>query len=162
FPREDVDMWSFRATKGQPIRCEVHAARLGSPLDARLEILDGRGQVLAESDGYGDPVLHFLPPQDGEYQVRIRDTQKQGGQAYVYRLTITAGPHVDHFYPLGSKRGSTVPLEVAGQGLPDTRVDVTLPNVPDNEYLHRLIIAGHKSNALLLDMDDLPEYREGE
>jgi hypothetical protein len=164
FPREDVDLWSFRASKGQPIRCDVHAARLGSPLDARLEILDERGQVLAESDGSGgpDPALHFLPPQDGEYQVRIRDTQNQGGQAYVYRLTITTGPHVDHFYPLGGKRGSKVSLEIDGQGLPNARVEVTLPNVPDNEYLHRFVVAGQKSNALLLDMDDLPEYLEGE
>jgi len=36
FPREDVDVWSFSARKGQTISCEVHAARLGSPLDAFL------------------------------------------------------------------------------------------------------------------------------
>src|SRR5262249_22565784 len=31
FPREDVDVWSFSARKGQSITCEVQAARLGSP-----------------------------------------------------------------------------------------------------------------------------------
>src|SRR5581483_490666 len=30
FPREDVDLWSFSAKRGQTIRCEVVAARLGS------------------------------------------------------------------------------------------------------------------------------------
>src|SRR5947209_7398496 len=40
FPREDVDLWSFRAKKGQIVVCEVYAARLGSPLDARLDVLD--------------------------------------------------------------------------------------------------------------------------
>jgi hypothetical protein len=160
FPREDVDVWTFPAAKGQAVRCEVHAARLGSPLDARLEVLDARGVVLAENDDHfgPDPLVRFVAPQDGEYQVRIRDTQDQGGQAYVYRLTITAGPHVERFFPLGGKRGSTVLLEVGGQGLPDASVSVTLPDNPGSEYLHHLTTAGQKTNGLLLDVDDLPEF----
>ena len=50
FPREDVDIWTFAAKKGQSVWCEVHAARLGSPLEARLEIRDAQGRRLAESD----------------------------------------------------------------------------------------------------------------
>ena len=42
FPREDIDIWTFPAKKGQTIRCEVHAARLGSPLDAAVVTLDGK------------------------------------------------------------------------------------------------------------------------
>src|SRR5262249_35126763 len=37
FPREDIDVWAIDARKGQTITAEVQAARLGSPLDARLE-----------------------------------------------------------------------------------------------------------------------------
>jgi Bacterial pre-peptidase C-terminal domain len=160
FPREDVDLWTFHATKGQTVLCEVEAARLGSPLDARLEVLDARGQVLAENDDYygADPRLRFVAPADGDYQVRIRDTQNQGGQAYVYRLTLTSGPHVDHFYPLGGRRGSNIKLEIAGQGLPEPHHTVTLPADIGDSFPHRLVIAGAKSNVLWLDVDDLPEH----
>jgi hypothetical protein len=164
FPREDVDLWTFNVKKGQAVLCEVQAARLGSPLDAHLEVLNGRGQTIAENDGgYGpDPMLRFIAPEDGEYQVRIRDTKNEGGQAYVYRLTITAGPHVDHFYPLGGKRGSKIQLEVAGQALPEGRLEVAIPNVPGAEYLHQFAIGQQKTNGILLDVDDLPEYLEGD
>ena len=164
FPRENVDVWRFHAAKGQTVLCAVDAARLGSPLDARLDVLDARGQVLAENhDSQGaDPRLRFVAPADGDYQVRVRDTQNQGGQAYVYRLTLASGPHVDSFYPLGGKGGSKVTLEVAGQGMPAPRVDVVLPAAPGAEYLHHIAIGGQKTNGLLLDVDDLPEYLEGD
>jgi hypothetical protein len=127
-------------------------------------VLDARGQVIAEGDGlHGpDPQVRFIAPADGEYQVRIRDAKNEGGQAYVYRLTITAGPHLDHFYPLGGKRGSKVSLEIAGQALSQARVEVTIPNAPGGEHLHHLNVAGQKTNGLLLDVDDLPEYLEGD
>src|SRR5262249_39082826 len=75
FPRENVDIWSVTARKGQTIACEVNAARLGSPLDSRLEVRDPRGRVIAENDDYfgADSFLRFTAPSDGKYQVRIHD-----------------------------------------------------------------------------------------
>ncbi len=163
-PRENVDVWTFAAAKGQPIRCEVHAARLGSPLDARLEVLGPGGRPIAENDdAFGaDPAISFVAPEGGEYQVRIRDTQNQGGQAYVYRLTITSGPHVDSYFPLGGRRGSEVKLELHGQGLSALTADVRLPDQAGETYLVRPTIGGRQGNGLLLDVDELPEYREGD
>ena len=40
FPRGNVDDWSFALRKGQTVTCEVNAARLGSPLDARVIAVD--------------------------------------------------------------------------------------------------------------------------
>jgi hypothetical protein len=163
FPREDVDVWSFRAGKGQTIHCEVHAARLGSPLDARLEVRDPQGRRLTESDGHrADPLLRFTAPADGDYQVHIHDVRFQGGQAYVYRLTITADPHVDYFYPLGGKRGSTIKVEAAGQALSASPVEVVLPANPSPEQIHRMMIEGKRTNEIRLELDDLPEYLEAE
>ncbi len=45
FPREDVDVWQFQAVAGQSYTCEVMSARLGLPLDSRLEIR-GPGGIL--------------------------------------------------------------------------------------------------------------------
>src|SRR5581483_1103629 len=101
--REDVDVWSFEAKKGQSVTARVLANRIGSPLDAKLEILDARGKVLAENDDAlgSDPGLRFVAPADGRYQVRIQDVNMRGGQAYVYRLTLTSDPFIDRVYPLG-------------------------------------------------------------
>jgi hypothetical protein len=159
FPRENVDIWTFQAKKGQAITCEVHAARLGSPLDARLEIRDASGQRLAENEHSrgGDPLAKFIAPADGEYQVRIHDVRFQGGQAYVYRLTITADPYVERFFPLGGKRGSTIKLELAGQDVPKSIV-VKLPDVPGSDYLYLALLGAGSRTGLLLELDDLPEY----
>ncbi|HZT81169.1 MAG TPA: PPC domain-containing protein, partial [Gemmataceae bacterium] len=162
FPREDVDAWTFAATKGQTWTCEVNAARLGSPLDARLEVIGPDGRRLAEKVADGtDPRLRFTAPSDGKYSVRIHDVSFRGGQAYVYRLTITAGPHVDHTYPLGGRRGSTTPFELSGQGLPP-RVTIPLPADGPADYSTRLDVGGSASNSFLLDLDDLPEYLDGQ
>jgi hypothetical protein len=164
FPREDVDIWTFTARKGQAIRCEVNALRLGSPLDAHLEVLGPEGRRLAElgSVAGADPILTFTAPQDGKYQVRIRDIRMQGGQAYVYRLTITAGPAMKRVYPLGGRRGHKTLFELTGQGLPPGPVEIALPQDGPRDYVHRLTVGNQQTAGFLLDLDDLEEFRETE
>jgi hypothetical protein len=164
FPREDVDLWTFAAKKGQVVRCEVHAARLGSPLDAHLEILDAGGRRLAESTAAAgaDPVIYFTAPADGKYQARIHDIQMHGGQAYVYRLALSAEPHVARTYPLGGRRGRKTAFELTGLGLPAGPVEIALPADGPRDYLHRLPAGGKLTDGFLLDLDDLEEYREAE
>jgi hypothetical protein len=164
FPREDVDVWTFAARKGQTIHCEVNAARLGSPLDSVLEVLGPDGRRIAENDDtFGaDSCIRFTAPADGRYQVRIRDANFHGGPAYVYRLTLTGDPWVDRAYPLGGRRGSKGRFELTGQGLPAGPVDINLPAGGPSDYFHRLDVGGRLSNPFLLDLDDLPEYLEAE
>jgi hypothetical protein len=164
FPRENVDIWSFVVRKGQTVCCEVNAARLGSPLDSRLEVRDPAGQVIAENDDtFGaDSFVRFTAAVDGTYQVRIHDINYRGGQAYVYRLTLTADPHVDRVYPLGGRRGSKVKFEVTGQGLPKEPVEIVLPEAGGSPLAQRLNLGGRLTNHFLLDLDDLPEYLETE
>jgi hypothetical protein len=163
FPRENVDVWSFHAYKGQSISCEVYAARLGSPLDSRLEVRDPRGRRIAENDdAFGaDSFVRFTAPADGTYQVRIHDISFRGGQAFVYRLTLTADPWVDRVYPLGGRRGSKTRFELAGQGLPTGPVDIRLP-AGGRDDVHRLAVAGKLTNPFPIELDDLPEYLEKE
>jgi hypothetical protein len=164
FPRENVDIWAFTARKGQTIACEVNAARLGSPLDSRLEVRDPRGKVIAENDDYfgADSFVGFTAPADGTYQVRIHDINIRGGPAYVYRLTLTAGPHVDRAYPLGGRRGSKLKLKLTGQGLPQQPVELDLPASGPTAYAHRFAVGSQLTNPVLLDLDNLPEYVETE
>ncbi|MCI0680843.1 MAG: PPC domain-containing protein [Gemmataceae bacterium] len=163
FPREDVDVWTFTATKGQGVWCEVNAARLGSPLTARLELRDSQGRRQIENNDAGgpDPRLRFVAPADGEYQLHITDVQYQGGQAYVYRLTVTAEPMIERAFPLGGKRGSAVQLALSGQNVPARPVTVAIPANAAESFAHQYDAAGKRSNTILLDVDDLPEVNEG-
>jgi hypothetical protein len=164
FPRENVDAWSFAARRGQTVCAEVLAARLGSPLDSCLEVLDPDGRSIAENDDtFGaDSFIRFTAARDGKYQVRIRDVNAHGGQAYVYRLTLTAGPHVDRTYPLGGRRGDKVKLELAGQALPAGPVEVALPADGPQTFRTQLPIGGQFTNPVALDLDDPPEHLEAE
>jgi hypothetical protein len=164
FPREDIDAWAFEARKGQHITAEVCAARLGSPLDSRIEVLDPQGRRIAENDDAlgTDSFLRFTAPVDGKYTVRIQDANFRGGQAYVYRLTLTAEPWVDRAYPLGGRRGSKTRFELAGQELPSEPIEITLSNSGGLEYSHRLDVGSKQTNPFLLELSDLPEHLEAE
>lgn len=155
FPRGDVDVWSFQAKKSQPVSLEVHALRLGTPLEARLEIRDTAGRRLAETDLpsiSADVRLRFTPPADALYHVHIHDINHGGSQAHVYRLTLTQGRYADRLFPLGGKKGTTGVFEVTGQGWSGT-VNVPLPVAIGPAW----IPLAADSNALLVDVDELDE-----
>lgn len=158
FPRENVDIWTCQAKKGQTITAEIVAARLGSPLDARLEVRDPAGRVLMENDDHRGPdsFVCFTAPEDGTYQIRVHDINFKGGPAYVYRLTLETRPHVEHFYPLGGRQGSKLALELTGVGLSEQKTEVTIPDRRD--FTPRLTMAGQQTNPLPLDIDDVPEH----
>jgi hypothetical protein len=164
FPREDVDEWAFVLKKGQSVACEVNAARIGSPLDSQLELLDPSGRVVAENDDHfgADSYLRYTGAADGKYRVRIRDVNRRGGPAYVYRLTLTTNAYVDRIYPLGGKRGAKTRFEVHGQGLPAEAVEISLPDDATRDFSYRHMIDGKSTNPLLLDVDDLTEFVQTE
>jgi len=164
FPREDVDLWRFNALRGQTIRCEVNAARLGSPLDSQLEILDNQGRLLASnSDHFGaDSLIVFTAPADGAYQVRIRDAAFGGLQSYVYRLTLSSLPYVTSVYPLGARRGSTVDVLLGGVNVPAAPVKLAIPAEAPRDYAHRFKNGSQETNLVLLETSDVAETLEVE
>ena len=94
------DDYRFEAKKGERVILEIFARRLKSPLDSLLQVLDGKGNILAVNDdcdrlkaglilhGAADSYLDFTVPADGCYTVRISDTTGLGGEDYVYYLRI--------------------------------------------------------------------------
>jgi hypothetical protein len=165
FPREDVDDWSFAAKAGQVVSCEVNAARLGSGLDSRLEVLNPRGEVIAEnSDTFGaDSFVRFTAPEDGNYTVRIHDIRFEGLQHFVYRLTVSSGPWLDRVYPLGGQRGKSVELQLAGANLPQTTQPFAVPATDTLQGLSwPQFPAEHLPFPILFETDDLAEHLEAE
>ncbi|MDA1162537.1 MAG: hypothetical protein O3B13_05520 [Planctomycetota bacterium] len=162
FPREDVDIWEFEAQAGERIACEVNAARIGSPLDSRIEVRSPRGDVLIENvDALGvDSFLQFVAPDTGHYECRIHDIEFKGLQDYVYRLTIRKGPHIDSVFPLGGRRGEQVTLHFAGTDLPLRETSILIPSNADDQF-HWSLPDG-RFNSMTLVAGNAPERLEAE
>ncbi len=104
----DVDVFRLNGRAGDEVVAEVYGRRLNSPLDSLLRLTDASGKVLEWNDDYAlkeshlhtnmmgllthhaDSYLMAKLPQDGKYYVHLADSQNHGGDAYGYRLRITA------------------------------------------------------------------------
>ena len=91
----DVDCWAVRATKDQTVEFDLLAARLGSPLDSVLVLVDATGKELARADDIGpnqsDSFLRHTFKEAGTYFVRIEERlASRGGNAFAYRMKVTS------------------------------------------------------------------------
>lgn len=163
FPREDIDIWAVPARRGEVFTCSVNARRLGSPLDARLEVLDPAGNPVAEAvPGSGsDPVLQWQAPADGTYAVKIHDLDFGGLQHHVYRLTISRGPHIATTYPLGARRGTTTRMELLGNdGGARGEIEVAIPEDASAAFPLPPDIVHGQADPVFLQIGDAPEFLE--
>jgi len=100
---DQSDYFLFTAQAGQALAMDVQARRLGSPLDSMLYLYNAKGQELARNDDWVDPdpamalLVHHLDsrlvytfPAAGDYVLRIKDIQRNGGEDFAYRLGIAA------------------------------------------------------------------------
>jgi hypothetical protein len=88
----DVDHFIFSAKKGEVYDVDVFARRLGSPLDAVMQVLrvEGNSNVGSNDDTRGlDAYGRITIPEDGEYRLMIRDHLDAGGEDYVYRAEVS-------------------------------------------------------------------------
>jgi len=104
----DIDVFRLSGRAGDEVVAEVYGRRLNSPLDSLLRFTDASGKVLEWNDDYvlkdthlhtnmmgllthhADSYLIAKLPQNGTYYVHLADSQNHGGDAYGYRLRITA------------------------------------------------------------------------
>jgi hypothetical protein len=118
----DVDGYRVNLKRGQTLVAAVEAnSQLGAPMDAVLQICElveshGRTEAFVveqNHDAVGlDPQIAFTAERDGAYLVRLfafpatpdQSIRFAGGDDYVYRLTLTTGPYIDHVLPLSVPR----------------------------------------------------------
>ncbi len=106
----DVDVFALRVRSGETLVADICASRLGSPMDPVLQLLDETGNVLAQNDdSHGtDSQIVFEAPRDATLLARVfafpatpnSSIGFAGGPDFVYRLTLTRGPFLDHAMPL--------------------------------------------------------------
>ena len=85
----DVDVFKFEGKKGQKVKFEILAARLGAPTDALLTLYDDAKGVVAIVDDTGDspdPILEKTLPRDGMYFIVVIEAADLGGAQFGYRL----------------------------------------------------------------------------
>jgi len=154
YPKNDFDDYQIKLNKGETIDAFVSAERFGSPLDARLEILNSKGEIIADNDDASgvDPALVFTAPVSDLYLVRIRESSGKGSPAHVYRLTVSKNPNINSAYPMGAKIGSTTKFEVIGSNLSFPVVELKVSD--------RIGYQVFPNSNLFFDVSNATEYLE--
>jgi hypothetical protein len=121
---------TFPGRAGAAWEGSVRARRLGSPLDARLELLGPDGAVVASADDstdraeglathHADPELLATLPADGTYRVRVADLLGRGGAGW-FAQVYAGAPRPRHALlvapsSLALPAGGSVPLTIHAQ-----------------------------------------------
>lgn len=105
-PAGDVDRFVLAVTPGQKYALKVEAAEMGSALDGVLDVLNPKGESVANGDDTNipvdgpknlpaivspDPSLEYtVPAGQNEITIALKDLQGRGGIGFPYRIRVTA------------------------------------------------------------------------
>ncbi len=170
---EDVDIFKFTASKGQPLSFHVRSQRLQDRIhdlqkhvDPILTLRSATGSTLASSDNYhfADPFLATTAPADGEYTLEIRDVRYQGNSHWQYSIESHSRPVVETIHPLAVALGRDVMLAPVGHHLAAAAtLKINLPaDTPSGQSWQRLALASGRSNPVRLVASSLPTAVEGD
>lgn len=111
-----ADYYKITVKKGQRVLVDCAARELDSRAADALLLLtpDGRELERARSGG----LLDHTATADGSLLVKVHDFVFRGGDQYFYRLTVTAGPHIDYVFPPAAEQGKAAKVTIFGRNLP--------------------------------------------
>jgi hypothetical protein len=159
----DVDAWRFEARKGDAIDIEVHAASLGSPVDSVITLHDAAGKELMANDdqerGQTDSKLALQAPEDGVYELRIKDQfPNRGGDDFGYRIWMRPSESEPDFELeianelIHAPRAGDAKLKVKAIRKPGMKGPITLEvtGLPDDVTVAGTMIADQKNETELV------------
>jgi len=169
----DVDKFRFRAKKGQKLVAAVRARALIPYLadavpgwfQAVLALHDADGNELALVDDFRfdpDPLVRYEIPEDGEYELLIRDSIYRGREDFVYRIALGQLPFVDSIFPLGSRMGESPCVKLSGWNLPVKEAVLDLEKNGPGLYAVNVPGLGEGANRVACAVDTLEECMEHE
>jgi hypothetical protein len=169
----DVDRFSIRAAHGQQLVIEAQARKLMPYLadavpgwfQATVALYDPRGKEVAFGDDYRfspDPVLFYEIPEDGVYELEIRDAIYRGREDFVYRIALGELPFITEAFPLGGRAGTPTLASIAGWNLPTARLRLDTQEAESSIRQAVLRRDGGLSNDVWYAVDGLPEMIEAE
>lgn len=167
---EEVDRYSFSVPQATLVTCELFCRRLGSKMNGMLEVRDEVGKLIADAaDTAGrDFEFTFAALPNKTYTLSLHDLDFNGDWSFVYRLKLTAGPHVFATFPAAGKRGETRPVKFVGLGLvtgtdklESVSKPVSFPSEPGvNVTDYQLETSHGPAQNFELQVSDLPETIE--
>lgn len=112
-----ADYFRFAVKAGQRVIVGCAAREIDSRAEPVLTLTDpaGRDQERSRTGG----VLDFIASADGVCVVRVHDVTFRGGPAFFYRLSVSAGPHVDFVVPPAGRAGTRGRFVLYGRNLPN-------------------------------------------
>lgn len=160
----EEDRYRLPVVAGTPLRLDLFAERLGSPLDAALIVRNEQGGVLARGeDGPNtpDPVLDFtVPAQVGAIVVGVADALGRGGPRGIYRLTVASRPLAEASadfelstptprvsLPVGGRRVVPVWLRRLGQA---GAVEIAAAGLPAGAQLTNAVVPAEGEGTLVV------------
>jgi hypothetical protein len=169
----DVDRFPFRAKRGQSLVIEVAARHLIPYLadavpgwfQSVVTVYDAQGREVAFADDYRfnpDPVLLFIVPEDGAYELDIHDSVYRGREDFVYRVTVSERPFITSLFPLGAPADSSTSAWVTGWNLARRHIPLDTKTAGDAVRYASLQHDATVSNAVAYAVDTLPERAEVE
>ena len=153
---DDRDVFRFDAS-GRLV-AEVYARRAGSPLDSALTLIDSNGKVVGFDDDFwdksqplithhADSRLTVAVPGTGPFCLHLSDSQRKGGEDFIYRLYIR--PPVPDFVLrvvpscIIARPGATVPITVhALRRNYDGDIELSLVDPPAGARLSGALVPG--------------------
>lgn len=134
----DVDGFAVSLESGQVLAADLEANRnLGSPMDGVLQVVSPEGFVLDQNDDAvgRDPRILFQAPSTGTYIVRVFAFPAQpdsgirfsGGEAYIYRLTLTTGGFIEHAFPLAIASEGSTEIRAIGPNIAEADAILEVP-----------------------------------
>lgn len=168
-----VDRYRFQATKGQRLVISAKARQLipyvadGVPgwFQAVLRLHDANGNEMAYNDDFRsdpDPVMYFEVPADGEYVLSINEALYRGRESFTYRITVAELPFLTSIFPLGSRVGQPVKIEMEGWNLDKTTLAPPPADAGPGKHLIAATNHEHVSNYLPFELGTLPECMDQE
>jgi hypothetical protein len=151
---QNYDYFRLSLSKGRRVIIEGQALRLDSRAQLVVVLLDAEGREHARAVGtrFRDPLLDFVPPADGAYELRVHDLVYRGGDEYAYRIAAGTAPWIDAMDPPALEAGRPNKVVLYGRNLPGggpvegvrglERLEVTVdapaePGAPESETLLR-------------------------
>lgn len=136
----DVDQYSIQLKKDDRLIVAVQANQvLGTPMDAILQVTDAKGFILAQNDDGRllDPMVVFTAPSEGTYTVRVfafpltpnSTIGFAGADNFLYRLTMTTSPFLDHAFPDLESEGQSSLVHFGGWNFPAANPPIALSDV---------------------------------
>lgn len=169
----DLDQFRFRARRGQQLVVRAAARKLVPYLadavpgwfQATLALYNADRAELTFVDDYcfdPDPVLFYVIPETGEYELEIRDSIYRGREDFVYRISVGEQPFILSMFPLGGRQDSEVTAAIGGWNLLTQEVPLDL--TPGATTVRETFVkrGTGRSNEVPYEIGELPELNEHE